>query len=398
MRKLRVLEILEGTVGGTREHLFQIARYLDPRRFRLTIAWSPRRDPQAAEDVSYLRGLGANVFVVPMCREIRPIQDLVALARLWSHIVANRYDIVHTHSSKAGMLGRLAAWAAGVRQIYHTPHTFAFQWAAGVASRFYCQLERLAALVTTRLIAVSPTQRDIARRSRVCRPEKLLVIENGVNVQECAPETDQNAVRAELGVEPQELLIGMVGRLAPQKGCEHFVRAAQQVAERYPQARFVLVGDGPLRPEIERLIERLGLRARFQLLGFRQDVHRIYAALDLFVLSSLWEGMPYAVLEAMAAGLPVVATDVPGTRDAIIDGATGLLAQIEDEADIAAKLMHLLADDKLRHEMGERARRMVSERYTADRFIRRLQALYEEGWQARRTRRRQTQSLPRREL
>ncbi len=378
-RPIRILQILEGTAGGTREHILQIMRCVDRRRFHLSLICSTVRNPDFARDMEELRAEGFEVLEVRMGREIRPAADLRAFAQIFGHIRRHRYDVVHTHSSKAGFLGRLAAWLCGVRRIYHTPHVFYFQWRPHtVTGKLFRLLEWFAAQLTTRIVAVSESQRRIAVRCGVVRPQRITVAENGVCAERFAGAAGRRAARAKLGIEPSDLLVGMVGRLEPQKGCRHYLRAARMVADAMPDTKFILVGSGSVEGRLRRLAGELGLDGVLKLLGHRDDLPRLYGALDLFVLTSLWEGLPYVILEAMAAGKAVVATDVPGSHDLVRTGETGYLAPPEDDRAIAMATLKLLRDPALRTRMGRRAEELVSERYSRDRFIGKLEDLYAE--------------------
>jgi glycosyltransferase involved in cell wall biosynthesis len=378
-RPRRILEVLEATAGGTREHILQILRGMDAARFQLSLLCSAERDPGFAQDIEELRRAGIAVFVVPMRREIRPLADLTALVRIVKHLRRHRYDIVHTHSSKAGFLGRVAAWLCGVRRIYHTPHVYYFQWRPrSLAGRFYRFLEWLAGRLTTRVVAVSESQRRIAVRCGVVRPDRIVVIKNGVDASLFQDASARNSKRRELGVGPGELLVGMAGRLEPQKGCEHFIRAAKIVTEQLPRVRFVLAGSGHAERRLRALAKELRLDGALTFLGHRADLPQLYQAMDLFALSSLWEGMPYVILEAMASGLAVVATDVPGTRDIVRQGETGFLVPPENEQAIAGRVLTLLRAPRLREEMGNRGRAYVRRFHTRARFLGELTRLYEQ--------------------
>ena len=376
-RRIRVAHILEATVGGTREHVLQIFRGLDARRFDLALICSVRRDPGFLSDVEALRARGHEVVIVPMVRAIRPLSDLAAFARLVWHFARRRYDIVHTHSSKAGFLGRLAAWTAGCRRIVHTGHIFYFQWRPDAwAGRLYRALEWLAARVSRRIVALSDEQRDLLVRTGVARPDQVVVIPNGVRINEWSSLPRRAAARRRLGLPEKGLLVGMAARLAPQKGCRHFVRAARLVAHRRPDVRFALVGEGDIGEDLVRLAADLGLGDRFRWLGHCDDMRAFYAALDVFVLSSLWEGMPYVVLEAMACGRPVCATGIPGVREVIRHGETGLLSPAEDDAALAENILALLDDAPRRRAMGRAARALAAEGFSSEAFLWRLACLY----------------------
>jgi len=372
----RILHVLEATVGGTREHLMQIAQGLDPQAFELSFAVSNLRDPRVDRDIERLRQAGHAVYVVPMQRAIAPLSDLANLWRLWRLMRLERFDIVHTHSSKAGILGRLAAKLAGVGKIIHTGHTFAFQWNSGLKGWIYTRIERLAARWCHCIVAVSHKQKDLAQAKLRCEG-KLVVIENGVDAGRFRRAGDPRAQRARLGLPTDGLLVGMVARLVRQKGCEHFVDAASIVLRTHRDVHFVLIGGGELDEKIRCQIKSLGIADNVTMLGHRDDTDKIYPVLDVFVLSSLWEGHPYALLEAMAAGRPVVASRIPGIEEVVQEGVTGFLVDIEDAQDIARKLVALLDNPALRDAMGRRGGELVRGRYSHSAFIQRLSELYE---------------------
>jgi glycosyltransferase involved in cell wall biosynthesis len=322
------------------------------------------------------------------------------------------FDVVHTHSSKAGFLGRVAARVVGVPLVVHTPHVFPFQMQVAAPIRFlYLQLERLAARFAHRLICVCPSQRAVAEK--VIAPDRIVVIENGIsrqtsetgyhprpNVERGVPapfldhpthpspswDTGEDALATlrdtrkhspALGIPPNHLIAGMIGRFARQKGHAYFIEAARCVAERQPTVHFLFVGDGELRRRIERNIVSAGLRDRFTVMGEHEDVPSLLPAFDLVVLPSLWEGLPYALLEAMAAGKAIVASRVGGMADVIEDGVNGLLVPPGDPSALAGAMLKVLENGELRSNMGERAAETLRHRYGADGMMGRLEQVYE---------------------
>jgi len=379
-KRIKVVLVLEATEGGTRRHLLDLVEGLPAERFELVPAVSLRPGGEFQGDLERLRARGVRVEVIPMRRRPAPLADLVSLRRLVKFFGRERPDAVHTHGSKGGFLGRLAARLARVPRVYHTPHVYPFQWARGAGRGVYLAAERLLWPLADRVVAVGPGQARVALEAKVARRERLVVIPNGVDAARfarlAAPE-NRAAVRRELGLADDDLAVGMVARLAPQKGCGHFIRAARLVAERAPRARFLLIGAGPLLPYLGALAADLGIGDRVLFLGHRPDADRLYAALDLFVLSSLWEGLPYAVLEAQASSLAVVASRIPGCAELVADDRTGYLVELRDEEQIAARMLHLLTDPARRAEMGRAARERVEREFRLDRFLELHAQLYE---------------------
>jgi glycosyltransferase involved in cell wall biosynthesis len=376
LKPVKVLEVLEATVGGTRRHLVDIVAHLDPARIQVSAACSTRRDPAFLDDLARMTAKGIQVHIIPMRRAISPVGDLLALFRLFRLMRRGRFDVVHTHSSKAGFVGRLAARLAGVRRIIHTPHTFPFEMDVSLSARFaYRQLERLAACFTDCIVCVCPSQRALAES--LIDPARVVVIENGIGDPPPANAAEQERQRRHLGIEAESLVIGVVGRFTRQKGHAHFIEAARDVATRYPGVRFLLVGDGELRQTLEQKIATAGLGDRFIVVGAREDVPELLPVFDLVVLPSLWEGLPYVLLEAMAAGKPVIASCVGGMPDVIQDGINGMLVPPRDSAVLAAAMLKLLVNKELRSKMGHSASEALRQRCRVERMIEQLTCVYE---------------------
>lgn len=374
---LKVLEVLEATEGGTRRHLLDLLDFLPRDRFAVSVACSTRRDPAFFGDIVRLRAGGIPVHAIPMRRSIRPLSDALACARLVRLMRRGRFDVVHTHSSKAGFIGRLAARAAGVPRVIHTPHVFPFQMAVSPVLRFcYLQCERLAARFCDRLVCVCPGQRETALR--LVPPERVAVIENGIGRPPDADPAARERLRRQLGLRDDDLAAAVIGRFTRQKGHMDFVQAARIVAARVPAARFLLVGDGPLRGAVERAIASAELQGRFILTGARDDAERLAEAADLVVMPSLWEGLPYGLLEALRAGRAVVASRVGGMADVIRDGVNGLLVAPSCPGDLAAAMLNMLENRERRFIMEQHARETVANRYRLDDMIAAVAALYEE--------------------
>jgi glycosyltransferase involved in cell wall biosynthesis len=397
-KPVKVLEVLEATVGGTRRHLVDIVTNLNPARCKVSVACSTRRDPSFVNDIAFLTAKGIQVTVIPMQRAINPVGDLLALVRLFRLMRRGGFDVVHTHSSKAGFIGRLAARMARVPRIIHTAHTFPFQMDSPPLLRFiYVQLERFAARFTDRLVCVCPSQKPIAET--LIDPARVVVIENGIGQPTSSadqygghyaarrtpdegppvllPHQARTQQRRELGVKPGNLVVGVIGRFTRQKGHSYFIEAARRVAARQPAARFLLVGDGELRETIERQITAAGLQSRCLLVGAREDVPELLPVFDVVVLPSLWEGLPYVLLEAMAAGKAVVATRVGGMPDVIQEGQSGLLVPPADSAALAAALVKVLENEELRSKMGNSAREVLRHRCHIEEMIGQLTRMYE---------------------
>lgn len=379
MPKVRLLQILEATIGGTRKHVLQILKYLPRDSYELSLVCSTLRDPSFVEDIEALRADGVNVTVIQMTREINPLADFRALFELARHMREHSVDVVHTHSSKAGVLGRIAARLADVPRVVHSPHAFAFEFRTNRPARMLYRLaEKFCARLSDAIVAVSEHERQQAIGLNVLSPDKVLTIENGLDEDDFKRSRRGPQVRKELGIGKGRVVVGTVGRLAKQKGLTCLVDAAAKLLRDFPDLCFLVAGAGEQLLALERKLIDLRIGKKVLLLGHRDDTRDLYAAMDIFVLPSLWEGRPYALLEAMAAGKPVVASDVCGLDEVIENGKNGVLVRPGDVPDLADGIARLVKSPPLRRKLGQAARKTVEARYHAEESVARLHALYTE--------------------
>lgn len=374
--RIHVVEVLDATDGGTRTHLLQLLRGLDRARFRLTFIASAERNPRFRDDMKQLQSEGIEVIEASIVRQIAPRRDLRALQRLTAVLRELRPGVVHTHASKSGVLGRLAAARAGVPAVIHTPHTFYFQGKSGLAREFFRRVERAMLLHTTKLVLLTEGQECLAREELGAGPERTAVIPNGVDTARFAPRGRKGPARQALGLPPEAPVVGAITRFVPQKRCELFMEAMAQVVQQAPECRCLLVGDGPLRERAMAQARRLNLADRIVWRGHSDEPMEFYDAMDLLALSSQYEGLPYTLLEAMAAGVPVVAPRIIGCREVIEDGRTGALVAPDDPAALAAGIVRCLADPAWARTAGAAARAVVEQRYPLRLFLDRISSLY----------------------
>jgi len=302
-------------------------------------------------------------------REIRPLWDFRGLTRLAAFLAKSPYSIVHTHTSKPGIFGTLAARRAGIPGVIHTVHLFPFHEETGkVVTAAYVAAQRLAARWCDRIVTVSDYQRDWALRQGIGRPEQIVSIPNGVPVERARPARSKEQIRAEIGIGDAFMVLS-TGRLAEQKGLEYLIRAAASVRSELPGIKIVLAGAGPLERKLAKLVSDLGLGDTVLLLGFRADVGSLLAACDLVVLPSLWEGLSISLLEAMAAGKPVVTTTLGSNLEVTADGKTAVLVPPKDPASLADAIRALALDPAQLEELGRRGLEMQRERYTMRRMV-----------------------------
>ncbi len=374
---IRVLHVLEATTGGTRRHLRDVALGLDHARCAVSVLCATARDPHFLADLDLLAERGVRVIEVPMVRAIAPWRDLPALWQIRGHLLRGHYDVVHTHSAKGGFLGRLAARQAGIRCVIHTPHVFPFEMQVDHLRRaLYRGLERLASHWTDTLVCLYTAQVDAALAAGLRPRRGCVVIPNGIVLPTPTDTSDQvRRLRDELHLTPEQLVIGTVGRFTRQKGHGCLLDAAVRVCRDVPGAVFVLIGDGAARGALEAQARRRGLADRIRFLEARDELAPCYAMFDLFALPSLWEGLPYTLLEAMAAGCPVVATSVGGIPSVVREGVNGVLVPPAKPEPLAAALTALLRDQPRRAALGA-AGRQTAQGYRVEEMVRKLEQLY----------------------
>lgn len=372
MLKLKVLHVVSVPgVGGAQVYVEATARRLAGLGYDVAVACSD--DPAL---VARYAGV-VTVHPMPIPYRAAPWRDLRFFARLLRLMRRERFDVVQTSAAKASLFGRLAARLVGVPVVIFTAHGFPFHDFMHPLPRLALRtLERLMSRwCTDMVVSVSEVDRHAAIAEGIVPADRIVTIQNGIDLSAAVP--DRVSARWALGLDPSEPVVGMVARLAPQKAPDDFVRTAALVARQVPATTFLVVGDGPLRGDLERLARELGISERVRFLGFRDDVPRILAALDVFALTSLWEGLPLTILEAMACRAPVVATAVNGVPEIVEDGRTGLLAPPQDTAQLATHLIALLKDPERARAMGEAGRQRVREHFDVERTVAQLSDLYQ---------------------
>ncbi|HET6392867.1 MAG TPA: glycosyltransferase [Blastococcus sp.] len=400
--RIRVLQLTGITVGGSAEHLLQLATLLPPDRFETTIALSGG-GPLDAE----IRATGLPVLdYAPSHGEGHfkqatpdgPVELLRQFLRIRADIRRHRYDVVHTHTSVAGAMGRVAAWSAGTPVRLHMLHAYAGH--AGVPQpkrSLYRLVERALGLSTTHYVAGSRFIRDVGLRHRMFRPEDVTVIHYSSRMAVGdAGAADRARLRDELGLPADARLIALVGRIEDQKGADLLVRAVPAVVAQVPQAHVLVVGEGTRRAEAEALAGELGVSGHVHFTGWRHDLADVMRAVDVLALPSRWEAFGIVNLEAMAAAKPVVGFAVEGIPEVVVHGETGLLSPAGAVDDLARDLVRVLTDPALAADLGAAGRRRFLGTFTPERMVEAHVRLYEELLAAERPRRRLRSLLARR--
>jgi glycosyltransferase involved in cell wall biosynthesis len=375
---IRVAQVVEAVEGGCKKHVLELAAGLDPARFAQTVIYSFRRDSGFPEAVA--AATDGRVETIPWnaLRRFCPLLDVRGYYYLRRLFRDGDYDIIHCHSAKAGLLGRAAARRLPAARVY-TPHCFPFRIEDDpLAMVLYHRLERMAGAWTDRLVAVAPSEADLAREMQIVPPGKVRLIENGIDPAALDVRVDVAAKRRQFGLTPEDRVLLAVGALRPQKGHRYLIEALPELVQRHPTVHLLLAGSTREGGDPAELAQRLGVGERLHLLGARGDVPELLKIADCFVFPSLWEGGPYALLEAMAAGTPVVASRILGVADWVREDQTGRLAEPASPSSLARAIDRALSEPALTQRMASEARDIVTQRNSRTRWLADMTALYEE--------------------
>jgi glycosyltransferase involved in cell wall biosynthesis len=382
MRQVKVIHIITRMeLGGAQQNTLYTISHLDEQKF-LPYLITGRGGELFAEALGFKNTLIAEDLV----REVRPLRDVMAffqLCRLIKNIAAAHPAaapvIVHTHSSKAGILGRWAARCVSIPIIIHSIHGFGFHdYQSRVVRDLFILIEKITAPITTKFIAVSAANQQKGVALHLFSSEKVVVIRSGIEITRFQnPAVSRSQFRCSLNIPETAPVIAMIACLKPQKAPLDFIKVCDSVAKELPDARFILVGDGVLREAVENEIEGRKLRHCMHLLGWRNDIPEILKAIDVLVLTSLWEGLPRVFPQALVAGVPVVATRVDGASEAIKDGVNGFLLDPGDVEGLARKTISLIQSPLQLSSMEVQNRQIVAE-FDIQRMVSQQEALYKD--------------------
>ena len=367
--KINVLQLVEGfSLGGAEKKLKELVKFMDRKKFN-TVVCSLGLGDTIKGEFEKLQDLGIEVMEIP--RKVRV--DFGLLYKITKLIKEKNIDVVMTTLFYADVIGPLAGKLGKAKAV--------FSWET-ISAPWWLYKRRLwpyqfAIRYCKKVVSVSNATARFLIDERGVPEEKVMVIPYGVNLDKYNTNDDGIEKRKSIGLTKGDLVVGMVGRLVPQKAHLYLIQAAEAVVKTFPDVKFVLVGDGELHEELGEKTKELGVDKNFIFLGFRNDVDELLSTFDIFTLPSLYEGLPNVVLEAMASGLPVVATPVDGTKEAVVDNETGILVPVKDVEKLAASLVKLLKDKELAKKMGRRGRKRVEEEFSLEKQIRSFEKLYE---------------------
>lgn len=369
LTKTKVLQIITSSeMGGAQHHLYLLVQGLHKMNYDVTVICGP-----GGPLIDDLQEIGIRVIPVSsLVRPIRPLKDLMAIHAIFKILRHGKYDIVHVHSTKAGVVGRIAAWLAKVKAIVFTAHGFVFSdtTLSSLKRNVYIVAERLMAGISDRIIAVSYYDRDIALKSKIFTDEKIKVIQNGINPDRLLTVPLRRSLR-------KKVYVGTVTRLVSEKGLDSLIEAVVLVSKQRPDTEFVIIGDGYLRDNLEQKVQDLNLDGYIKFYGYRKDIISVLASLDIFIMSSVKEGLPLALLEAMAAGLPIIATSVGGIPE-VLGAERGIIVPPAEPVRLAEAIIRLIDDTALRLEYAKKARQYVVENHNCLNAVNKVDELYKE--------------------
>jgi len=371
---MRILYIVTAAeFGGAPLHVLQLMKYMVKQGHEVGLVAAP--EPRLMEGA---KALGVKIFPNPhFVRPFNPCKDLAALWFVFKAIRQFKPDLVSAHSTKAGFAARFSCAILGIPVIF-TAHGWVFTEGKNPLVRYPLVLaEHFASKITKKIICVSKYDKELALRFHVAPEKKLVIIHNGMDPHPYL-NSDGSKIRTFLGLNKKDVLITMVARFVPQKDHNTLLQALNLISNNQYKYKVAFVGDGERKSLLRQEVEKLGLNERVIFLGERRDVPEILAASDIFVLSSNWEGLPRSIIEAMMAGLPVVATKVGGIPELVEDGVTGFLVPPKDPRALAEALQKLIENPDLRRRMGEAGRKKALREFTLDRMLHETERVYRE--------------------
>ncbi|UCE59180.1 MAG: glycosyltransferase family 4 protein [Phycisphaerales bacterium] len=368
-------------IGGAQENTVLTCKGLVERGHEVTLVAGPETGPEGSL-WDQAGDAGCEIIRLDsLCRAVRPLRDRQAMRDLKHLFVKLRPDVVHTHSSKAGILGRFAASAAHVPTIVHTIHGMSFNRTQPRMTRLlYCTLERWAGTRTTAFVTVADAMIDQAVDARLAPRERFTTIRSGIDTDRFCPcSKSRLELRQAWGVAKDEIVVGTIARLFDNKGYEEILEAMPRAVERKPRLKFVWIGDGPRRGQYERELERMGLRDRVNVIGLVKpdEVARLLRGFDLLVHASRWEGLPRAVVQALLCEVPAISFDLDGAPEVVVSNVTGLLVPTGNTSALSEAIVTLSSDATCRAMLGNEGRKRCLATFGWHKMVEEIEELYE---------------------
>lgn len=371
MKKIKVMHITQAVIGGTLEYIRLFFTNIDKNKFDVELV-CPAYGPMKHE----IEVLGFKVHVIDMKREINLMEDFKAYLNLKALVIKVKPDIIHIHSSKAGVIARLVAYKCRVPCVYN-PHGWSFSMNVSERKKkFYAFIERYCAKYCNYIINISDSEQKLALKYNICSDDKMKVIYNGIDIEKYNTVYDRKKVLDELDIPSNSFIIGMVGRITKQKSPETFIRIASTLKQKIENVYFVLVGDGELRNDIAKLTRVLGVNDRVRITGWTNSVGKYISVFNVGVLTSKWEGFGLVITEYMAAKKPVVASNVGGIANIIRNSCNGFLVDPDDIEKFSERILEIYNSDKLKNKITENAYKDVCDKFDIKRVVKQHEEIY----------------------
>ena len=371
MSKIKILYALESAGGGTLKHVVYLATKLDKNIFDITVVLPDENyEKDTPTAMLQLRQCGVQIDIIPMTKRFSPFSDIYVLPKICSYLKLRRFDIVHTHSSKAGVLFRLAARRVHVQVVIYTPHCFHFTAHSGIKRWFYAKIERMLAKITD-CIVISGTEQTVLHKERIKPLREISVIDNAINPLEYK-KLDVQSIQKEWNIPENHKIVIGVGRLVKQKNWEMFIKTAKLVLETNDAVTFIIAGEGHYHYYLSQLINNLDISAHIRLCGYLTDVSPVYSIADVFVSTSGWEGLPYTYLEALHYHIPMLITFTEGMEYFFEHAGTFTIVPVTQNNcnQLSKEILKILANRSVRIEENQMSP------FSLDRFIESHKELY----------------------
>ena len=367
--------ITQSELGGAQKYVSDLAQYFHGNSLDITV--SSGEQGELMKNMS-LSGTKIHIFK-HLAREISPIQDILCFFEIYAYIKKERPDIVHLNSSKAGAIGAVAAKLAGIKKVIYTAHGYVFlEPMAKWKKIFYIFAEKFSSLFKDVIICVSNYDKKMGIEYKIAPEKKFVTIHNGIEPidfvsKEKAREFLSHGDKGQ-GARDR-VIIGTIANFYPTKGLLYLIQSAKKIVEKFPDTLFVIIGDGEERKALENEIAKLGLEKNIMLTGKIDDASKYLLALDIYISSSVKEGFPYSILEAMSAGLPIVSTNVGGIPEMLKDNA-GILVEPKNPQALADAMQKLLENQDLKHLFGENAKKLIQSEFSKKAMLSKIEDAY----------------------
>lgn len=381
MKKYRVLHIISRIQkgGGAEKNTLMTIEGLLNNGYDVTLLVGNDSNVDYAE-----KSISCPIVKEPyLIRAINPFSDFMAFVKIYKFIKAGDFDIVHTHLAKAGVLGRLAAYLAGTPIIIHGLHGITFHKGLNFFSRnIYLFFEKIAGKFTDAFISVGEDLKKIYIEARIGNPKNYFVVYSGVDLNrfynvDNLSKKEKNNLRTDFGLSEEDVVIGMIATLEYRKGHKYAIEVAKRLVVNNPNVKFIFVGDGNLKNDLMIDVKKNGLDKNIIFTGYLNEVERVFAVCDIILLTSLWEGLPQVLVQAVAASRPIISFDVEGVREIVVDGKNGIIVPIKNVDCLVDKIKYLISNPEKAILMGKEGRALIGDRWKIERMIEQTVSIYE---------------------